>query len=218
MEVELRVEALEHRYGSRRGLLPVSFCLRSPGSLVVTGSNGSGKTTLIRLLAGLLQPQRGRHRLVMDGHEVPPGRRRDVVGLVAVDMALYEELTARENLEFFAAARGLPNPKELAWRGLEQVGLGPRSRDRVGAFSSGMKQRLKLAFALQHQPALLLLDEPGSHLDEEGRELLHELAQEQGRRALLVVATNDSEEMKLGDTKVELRGGGLGYSRQGMAQ
>jgi heme exporter protein A len=218
VNVTLEVEGLEHRYGGRRGLLEVSFALRSPGALVVTGANGSGKTTLMRALAGLLRPERGSHRLQVDGRLIPPARRFERVGLVAVDMALYEELTARENLEFFASARGLADPRGTARAGLALVGLERRADDRVGAFSSGMRQRLKLAFALQHEPALLLLDEPGSHLDEDGRALVAVLAEAQARRGLLVMATNDEREIPAYAQRVQLRGGGLGDTEQGMAK
>lgn len=216
--VELRLEALEHHFGGRRALEPVTLHVRGPGIVAVTGANGSGKTTLLRILAGLLAPTRGVHELRAGARTVPPAQRFQAAGLVAVDAALYDELTARENLELFARVRGLSSPRAVADRGLERVGLAARADDRVGAYSSGMKQRLKLAFAVQHDPVLLLLDEPGSHLDDQGREALARVIDEQRRRGLVVLATNDEREVPSLARRLRLGGGGLGHPGQGMAQ
>jgi heme exporter protein A len=95
---------------------------------------------------------------------------------------------------------------------LEEVGLGARLHDRVSVLSSGMKQRLRLAFALLHRPPLLLLDEPGSHLDEEGRDLVERIVAARAREGLVVIATNDEREWGLAAQRIELRGCGLGHS------
>ena len=91
------------------------------------------------------------------------------------------------------------------------MGLGARARDRVAALSSGMTQRLRLAFALLLRPPLLLLDEPGSHLDEEGRVLVERIVDEEARTGLVVIATNESREWGLAAQRIELRGRGLGH-------
>jgi len=93
---------------------------------------------------------------------------------------------------------------------LEQVGLRARADDRADALSSGTRQRLRLAFALLHRPPVLLLDEPGSHLDEEGRALVARLVDEQRARGLVLIATNDEREWKRADRKIELRARDLG--------
>jgi heme exporter protein A len=90
------------------------------------------------------------------------------------------------------------------------VGLGTRAADRVASFSSGMKQRLRLAFALLHEPAILLLDEPGSHLDESGREAVRDVVARHAARGLVLLATNDPEEIQLVERHLELHGHGLG--------
>src|SRR5205085_142021 len=114
------------------------------------------------------------------------------------------------NLGFAAEARGVPAPATVAGAALARVGLGARAADRVAALSSGMRQRLRLAFALLHDPAVVLLDEPGAHLDDEGRALLQRLIAEARGRALIVIATNDEREWRLADQRIELRGRGLG--------
>jgi len=133
-----------------------------------------------------------------------------VTGLATPELAFYEEFTATENLVFAAEARGLAAPPRAAAAALERVGLGTRSADRVGAFSSGMKQRLRLAFALLHEPAILLLDEPGSHLDESGREAVRDVVARHAARGLVLLATNDPEEIQLAERHLELHGHGLG--------
>jgi heme exporter protein A len=208
----LAVEAqgLEHLYAGRQGLAALSFTLQAPGVAAVTGANGSGKSTLLRLLAGLLQPTAGRSLVTLAGRVVPPAERRTVLGFVSPELAFYEELSCLENLAFAAEARGLRDRAAPALAALERVGLGARARDRVAALSSGMTQRLRLAFALLLRPPLLLLDEPGSHLDEEGRVLVERIVDEEARTGLVVIATNESREWGLAAQRIELRGRGLG--------
>jgi heme exporter protein A len=209
----LAVEALglEHLYTGRRGLPALSFALQAPGVVAVTGPNGSGKSTLLRLLAGLLQPTAGRSLVTLAGREVPPAERRAVLGFASPELAFYEELSCLENLAFAAEARGARDRAARASAALERVGLGARARDRVAALSSGMTQRLRLAFALLLRPPLLLLDEPGSHLDEEGRTLVERIVDEEARAGLVVIATNESREWGLAAQRIELRGRGLGH-------
>jgi heme exporter protein A len=209
--VALEARALAHRYGSRVGLEAVSFAARAPGVTAITGANGSGKSTLLRILAGLLRPSHGASTLTVHGRAIAPLERRAHVGYASPDLHFYEELTAGENMAFAAEARGVADPVGVAHRALDHVGLEARAADRVAAFSSGMKQRLRLAFALMHDPAVLLLDEPGSHLDDDGRAALAEIVAGARGRRLIVIATNDEREWRLADHRIELRGRGLGH-------
>ena len=203
--LQLHVESLSKRYGPRRVLEDLSFIARSGSVLVVTGPNGAGKSTLLRCLAGLERPGRGR-AVFRDG-ELEWGRleRRLGLGFLSPELALYEELTGRENLDFFALMKGF-NPRAAGiGELLEGVGLGPRGGDRVGDYSSGLRQRLKWAFALLGDPAALLLDEPGLTLDAEGfatAAALVDRARARGR--LVVLATNDTRELELGDERLSL--------------
>jgi heme exporter protein A len=211
--VSVEARALSHRYGRRLGLEPVSFTLSAPGIVAVTGSNGSGKSTLLRILAGLLRPSGGSTVLSVGGREVAPAERRLQVGYAAPELAFYEELSVAENLKFAAEARGSSTEEaDLTVRAaLTRVGLEVRASDRVAALSSGMKQRLRLAFAVLHTPKILLLDEPGSHMDEAGRTMLTGLVAQERRESLVVLATNDEREWRLAEQRIELRGGGLGH-------
>jgi len=188
------VRDLGVRLGGRVVFQGLSFEWGAPGSIAVTGPNGSGKTTLLKVLAGLLRPGRGTVEWRDGGRVLAPADARSRLGFVSPELALYEDLSALENLAFFARARGLAWSESEGRAWLARLGLGDRGSDRLGGFSSGMKQRVKLAFALQARPTLVLLDEPGSNLDEAGRAVLRQLVVEAARDALVVVATNDPEE------------------------
>jgi len=207
----LEARDLGHRYGRRTGLEPLSFALDTPGVTAITGANGSGKSTLMRILAGLLRPTRGAVSLTVGGRSVTAAERRRWVGYASPELAFYDELSAEENLVFAAEARGLEGPAAAAAAALARVGLGARAGDGVAALSSGMRQRLRIAFALLHRPPVLLLDEPGSHLDDEGRTTLAALVGQERERGMVLIATNDEKEWGLAEQRIELRGRGLGH-------
>ena len=201
---------LAHRYSPRRGLEPLSFEIEGPLVAAVTGPNGSGKSTLLRIIAGLLRPNRGACTLSCGGREIARTERRESVGLATPELSFYEEFTVGENLVFAAQAKGLADPRGRVRDSLERVGLWVRAGDRADALSSGMRQRLRLAFALLHRPPVLLLDEPGSHLDEDGRAMVARVVREQRAHGLVLIATNDERERKLAERTIELHGRGLG--------
>ena len=179
-----------------------------PGEvLVITGPNGSGKSTLLSILCGLLRPTRGTVSHVLDGEEAVREEWRRHLGVVAPAMSVYEELDAMENLRFFARVRGMEEADQRCHECLELVGLEPGRRTPVRGFSTGMAQRLKIAQALLHDPAVLFLDEPGSNLDPAGKEWLADYVH--GLTAVgktVVLATNDRDEMKWGRNHVALAG------------
>ncbi len=202
----LELHGLGKRYGRLRVFRDIRAEAHSGQVLVLAGPNGSGKSTLLRIVAGLTRPTSGQVLFTRDGRPLPAEERRRLTGLVAVDVALYGELTAWENLSFFARVRGLRLAPEEGERWLEEVGLAGRGQDPVQTYSSGMRQRLKFACAMLHRPALLLLDEPGASLDEAGRDMVAGLIARQRRHGLVVLATNDPEEVAHGDVIVRLEG------------
>lgn len=186
----IEIKRLSKAYGLLPVLQGLDFSIRRGEWVLLFGANGSGKTTLLRLLSGLSRPSAGTIRI--GGWELPREAMavRAQIGLVAHRPLLYENLTAAENLDFFGKLYGLA-ADERTYRGrdsLRQAGL-TRSADRiVRTFSRGMKQRLSIARATLHQPAILLLDEPYSGLDQAACQSLDDLlaaAQEAGRTIIL---------------------------------
>jgi ABC-type multidrug transport system ATPase subunit len=178
----IRARGVERRYGDKRVLRGVEFDIGAGGFLVVTGPNGSGKTTLLRLCAGLAVPTRG---------ELDVSVERGRIGYLAHEPLVYRELTALENLELYGRLYRVPERRERTGMLLERFGLWDARHERAGSYSRGMLQRLALCRTLLHEPALLVLDEPYTGLDEEGAELLDRELEERRAGAAFVVATHE---------------------------
>ena len=183
----IRARALEKRYGDKRILRGVELDVGARDFLLVTGPNGSGKTTLLRLCAGLAAPTRGELEI-----DVERGR----LGYVGHEPLVYRELTALENLELYGRLYRVPERRERIGMLLERFGLWDARHARAGSFSRGMLQRLALSRALLHQPALLILDEPYSGLDDEGAALLDRELAARTAEAAFVVATHDPQRIE----------------------
>jgi heme exporter protein A len=186
-EPRLQFQDVRRRFGRLAVLTGVSGAVGPGGMLLVTGPNGSGKSTLLRCLSGLLAPDGGtieyRER---DGAPLDAAERRQRVGMVSPDLAFYAELTVEENLAFFAGLRRVPPDRGLAVLGRLSLPL-----DRLaGALSSGMRQRLRWAWALLHSPRLLLLDEPFQNFDAPGERTARELLAEHLAGGGLAVVAN----------------------------
>ena len=171
MPAVLTVSHLRKTFGPLVAVDDVSFTV-APGQLVgVLGPNGAGKTTTVAMIAGLLTPERG--EVLIDGRrlsgDTDPAKRK--VGLVPQDLALYEELSARDNLRFFGSLYNISGAAldQAIATAAGLVGLADRLRDRVKTFSGGMKRRLNLAAGLLHDPDILLLDEPTVGVDPQSR-------------------------------------------------
>ena len=163
------------RFGNRPVLRAIDLRIEAGERVVLFGSNGAGKTTLLRILATLSRPTKG--TLLIDGLLVDRSARaaRHRIGVVAHQPYLYDDLTAEENLRFFAKMYDVVGPAERIEAVLELVGLAGRRGDRVRTFSRGMQQRLALARAIVHRPALLLFDEPDTGLDRDGIGVLEKI-------------------------------------------
>ena len=167
----IRVESLTKRYGEVRAVDGVSFEVRGGEIYGLLGPNGAGKTTTMSMIAGLLAPDGG--RIAVDGLDLAaePLAVKSRLGVVPQEIALYEELSARENLRFWGGLYGLAGGELAAAvdEVLTEVGLAGRSREPVKRFSGGMKRRLNLALGLIHTPRALLLDEPTVGIDPQAR-------------------------------------------------
>jgi len=201
-------------FAGRTIISGISFSLQSRQSLGLTGRNGSGKSTLLKILAGVLSPTSGGVTLEEGGGEIPQEERYRHIGFVAPYLQLYDEFTAMENLEFTERIRGAGKSRAELEQLLARVNLLPRKADLVRTYSSGMKQRLKYAFALVHEPPLLFLDEPTSNLDRDGIALVCEIVREQKNRGIVVIATNDQEDLQLCDSLVSVERPAAGSSEE----
>lgn len=202
--ISLELHDIAIDYGARRVMSGVSLQLHDGETLVVAGSNGSGKSSLLRVLCGLQQPSNGSVTYHFQGKRFQPDQALWLVGWVAPDLQLYRELTALENLAFFAEVRGLSRTRDQLIALLDEVGLGGRGDDLLSTFSSGMAYRLRYAYALLHAPPVLLLDEPTVTLDERGAALVDRVITQQRERGLTVIATNDPRELRYGDYVLRL--------------
>ena len=170
--LRIQFSEVEKRYGMRLALRGVSLEIAAGECVALVGHNGSGKTTLLKIAAQLTQPSRGKIAFFSKENGVPLDEVKSRVGMVGHHTLLYEEMTAEENLIFFAKLFGLADPAEKARQALQPVGLTGRATDLVRTFSRGMRQRLSIARALIASPGLLLFDEAGTGLDPEGQQWL----------------------------------------------
>jgi heme exporter protein A len=201
----LTVDDVGQRYGQLLLFRHVTFTLSGGTTLAVTGANGSGKSTLLRILAGVLTPKKGDVTLQVDGDAIPRETHPLHVGLVAPYLNVYDDLSARENLQFLARTRRLDDAASRIAAALDRVGLAGRETDLVATYSSGMKQRVKYAAALLAEPPLLLLDEPSANLDAAGLEMVDTVMEhQQSAGRLLVVATNLPDEAARCDREVRI--------------
>lgn len=185
------VTDVSRAFGRRRALSRVSLRVEQGQILGILGPNGAGKSTLLGILATLLRPSSGdvRYGTLTAAHGAALRAR---IGVLGHELFLYPELTARENLEFFAAAHGLEPAADAAREALVRAGLEERADDPVSAFSRGMRQRVALERALIHRPRLVLLDEPFTGLDDaSAAALLSRLRALRDGGAMVVVATHD---------------------------
>ena len=190
----ISLAGLRRDYGDRPALEGVDLELAAGASLVVLGPNGAGKTTLLRILATLLRPSGG--EVAVLGCSLPDEawKLRGRIGYLGHEPLLYRDLSGRENLRFQARLYGVE--RDAAEARIEEllgaVGMERRADERVAELSAGMRQRLSIARCVLHEPQLLLLDEPDSNLDAEGRELARGLIGPTAGRARVVV-THDPD-------------------------
>jgi ABC-type multidrug transport system ATPase subunit len=189
---ELTAEDVSRHFGRRRALSRVSFRAERGSILGLLGPNGAGKSTMLALLGTLLRPSTGRilyGKYDASHHGVSL---RASIGVLGHDLFLYPELTARENLEFFAGLYGVRDRSGAAAAALEHAGLADRADEAVTSFSRGMRQRLGLERALIHRPRLLLLDEPFTGLDDASTAALgRRLGALRDQGTIIVLATHD---------------------------
>jgi heme exporter protein A len=200
---------VSRHFGRRRVLNKVSCALQAGEIVALLGPNGAGKSTLLSIAATLLDPSSGRV-VYGDGVVASGAELRGRIGVLGHDLSIYPELSAGENLTFFARAYAVADVRRAVAAALERAGLEGRD-DPVGLFSRGMRQRLALERALLHKPRLVLLDEPFTGLDDAATAALRlRLADLRGDGCIVLLATHDLETIEgLADRALLLRGGRL---------
>jgi heme ABC exporter ATP-binding subunit CcmA len=208
---DLHFVDVSRNFGRRRALSRVSLSAAAATITALLGPNGAGKSTLLSIAATLIEPSSG--RVVYGDADGGTSRRalRARIGLLGHDLYLYQELTAAENLRFFARVYDLDQVERRVDAALERAGLVDRRDEVIAGFSRGMRQRLALERALLHEPRLLLLDEPFTGLDDAARAALRtRLRDARGAGAIVLLTTHDKAAVEgLTDTAVTLVDGRL---------
>jgi len=216
----IQVQGLTKSLGSHLTLRGIDLEVRQGEFVVIFGPNGAGKTTLIKVLATIMNPSSG--RVLVDGlnlkNDAEEIRRR--IGVVTHQTFLYSNLTAYENLEFYCRMYDVPRGKERIDEVVAIVGMTSRLYDRVGTLSRGMQQRLSIARSLLHKPAIMLLDEPETGLDQQAISMLREALQteREGKRTIILTTHSLERGLELGDRLLILDKGKIVYegSRQAL--
>jgi ABC-type multidrug transport system ATPase subunit len=209
----LRAEGLSARYPgqptSTPALIDIDLDVQPGERLLLLGPNGAGKSTFIRVFAGLMRTTRGK-ALIDDS---PARAARGRVGVVSHATFLYEELTALENLRFYARLYGVADPAGRAAELLERVGVSHVADVQVGRLSRGQQQRVTIARALLHDPGVLLLDEPDTGLDVSAFSALEQLLVGRPDRAVVLTTHNLTTGLKLGSCVAILSHGTLAHQQ-----
>ena len=189
MTYAVEAAGLSKAFGTRKAVDDVSFDLPEGAFLSIFGPNGAGKTTLLRLLSTLARPTSGSARICGIDLKEKPDEARGLIGLISHQPMLYPDLTAEENLLFYAELYGVADPKARVSELLEAVGLSHRRLDAVRTFSRGMTQRVSIARALVHDPKVVFLDEPYSGLDPHAVDIFDSLIESvRGDRTFVMVS------------------------------
>ncbi len=187
----LEVQNVVKKFGDLTAVDGVSFDIQTGEVFSLLGPNGAGKTTIISMLSCLLEPTSG--DATIDGHSVTrePMEVKRVIGVVPQEIALYEELSARENLTFWGQMYGLggTNLKTRVTEVLEQIGLADRAKDKIKTYSGGMKRRVNIGVGLLHRPQLLFMDEPTVGIDPQSRRSILDSVKDLNKAGMTVLYT-----------------------------
>ena len=212
-ELDIVAEGVTKSFGNIHALRGIDLKVKKGEFLTVFGPNGAGKTTLIKLLATLTKPTSGNVSIANHDIKKEPDKVRALIGAISHDPYLYGNLSALENIKFFASMFGISQVTEKAIEVIKQVGLESRMHDLVRTFSRGMQQRLAVARAIVHEPKILLLDEPYTGLDQHGARIFGELLKwlKTENRTIVMTTHNLPEGLEISDRVAILDGGKIVY-------
>jgi heme exporter protein A len=209
----IEIHKLVKAFGNRVVLKGVDLTVSEGEFLILVGPNGAGKTTLMNVISTLTRPTGGWVHIA--GYDLADGavQLRRQIGLVSHKTLLYDDLSAEQNLRFYARMYEVDDADARIETVLRRVGLWGRQRDPVRTYSRGMQQRLAIARSMLHDPPILLLDEPDTGLDQHAAAMLTDLLHEVGatRRTMLMTTHNLERGLELGDRVAILAGGRIAY-------
>ncbi|MGE5443484.1 MAG: ABC transporter ATP-binding protein [Ignavibacteriales bacterium] len=215
-ELDIIAEGITKSFGNIQALTGIDLRVKKGEFLTVFGPNGAGKTTLIKLLSTLTKPTSG--KLIIANHDMKrePDKVRSLIGVISHDPYLYGNLSALENIKFFASLYGVSQAEEKAIEVIKQVRLGNRMHDLVRTFSRGMQQRLAVARAVIHEPRILLLDEPYTGLDQHGGRIFGDLLKwlKSQNRTIIMTTHNLPEGLEISDRVAILDKGKIIYESE----
>jgi len=213
----IKAEGISKSFGDYQALKGIDLEVAEGESVVIFGPNGAGKSTLIRVLATIMRPSSG--EVLINGLNIKnqPEAVRRRIGVIAHQTFLYANLTGYENLEFYSRMYDVPAYRERIKGVAETVGMTHRLHDRVGTLSRGMQQRLAIARALLHKPAIMLMDEPETGLDQQAVSILWNTlkSQENGKRTIILTTHNLERGLELCDRVLILNMGRIAYEKRG---
>lgn len=191
----LTLDKVSKIFGRRLVFKDISLQMHSGNVYGIAGCNGSGKSTLAKIIAGLISPSSGSMLHLSGNKKIENENLHDYLGFVSPYLFLYDEFTAEENLYHFAKIRGIKINSSKVDNLFELFNLADRKKDILKGYSSGMKQRMKFIFALQHSPKILIFDEPTSNLDNAGKDAVYKLIEEEGKNSLVIIASNEEVDL-----------------------
>lgn len=201
----LQLSRVSKNFGRRLVFSNIDFEFKRNGIIGISGGNGSGKSTLSKIISGVLTPSSGSVNHIFSGRKIAEESLHNHIGFVSPYLILYDEFSAMENLFYLTKIRGNEFDQKKAEAFLDQFNLLKRKDDIVKTYSSGMKQRLKFVFSLLHYPNLLILDEPTSNLDEEGKNTVYSTIKEKGNESIVIIASNETADLNLCEEIIHLK-------------
>ncbi len=202
---QLKLDSITKYFGRRLIFKNISIDYQYNGIFGISGPNGSGKSTLVKIIANIISPSSGKVIHSNDSKEIPSEKLHNYIGFVSPYLVLYDEFSAEENIKFFSKIRNVKYDKEKIDYLFNEFLLEDRRNDLVKTYSSGMKQRLKFIFALMHSPKLIILDEPTSNLDNDGKEKVYKLINEESRNNIVLIASNEDNDLRICTDVINLR-------------
>lgn len=202
--IRISASGISKKFGRQRVFEGLDFDFSGCGVFGISGSNGSGKSTLSLIIAGVISPSSGSISREIGGREIDNDSMPAHLGFASPYLVLYEELSPIENLKYFSLISGRPADMQRAEELFSTLNIYERRNDEIKKFSSGMKQRVKLVMSLACRPSLLILDEPASNLDSEGKTKVHKIIEHYSESIQVIVASNEQADLELCKSTINL--------------